>query len=537
MTELRDRKIQFNQGVKPQRSLMKFPENVGMVVVFCVAAAVASQAQTFTTLFTFDGSNGAKPQALIQGTDGNLYGATYSGGKNGEHNSLPGDGTVFGFATDGALTAFHNFCTQLRCADGLYPSAALLQAPNQIFYGTTQMGGSGANCGSRPNYGCGTVFKVTPNGTETPIYSFCSQTGCADGNSPEEPLALGPNGNLYGVTFGGGSGGGCGHAVGCGTVFEITPAGALTTLHSFCATIDSCPDGAAPQAPVVVGTNGNIYGAANGILNSGGTFFAITPAKKFSALHAFNGATDGIAPTGLIQGSDGNFYGTAAFGGSGAHCTSGELCGTIFKVTPQGQFTTLYNFCSQLKCADGSGPYSGLIQGSDGNLYGITIEGGTNYNQAICNGSCGTLFQVTLQGQLTTLYNFCAQANCADGWGSGTIMQATNGTFYGTTGLGGSSSGTCAGGGCGTIFSLSMGLGPFVEANPGFGKIGYKINVLGNNLTGTTSVTFGGVAASFTVVSDALVEATVPSGAASGTIQVTTPSGALNSNLAFQVVP
>ena len=116
-------------------------------------------------------------------------------------------------------------------------------------------------------------------------------------------------------------------------------------------------------------------------------------------------------------------------------------------------------------------------------------------------------------------------------------MQATNGTFYGTTGLGGSSSGTCADGGCGTIFSLSMGLGPFVEANPGFGKIGYKINVHGNNLTGTTSVTFGGVAASFTVVSDSLVEATVPSGAASGTIQLATPGGALNSNLAFQVVP
>jgi hypothetical protein len=142
-------------------------------------------------------------------------------------------------------------------------------------------------------------------------------------------------------------------------------------------------------------------------------------------------------------------------------------------------------------------------------------------------------------GQLTTLHTFCSQTNCGDGAANSDgyqgVIQATNGTFYGLTEFGGSTG--CGGIGCGTVFSIDMGLGPFVEAFPNGGKTGRVIGILGNNLTGTTSVTFNGMSAAFDVLSDTHIRATVPEGATSGTIEVTTPSGTLNSNVAFQVLP
>lgn len=199
----------------------------------------------------------------------------------------------------------------------------------------------------------------------------------------------------------------------------------------------------------------------------------------------------------------------------------------------------LYSFCSLSQCADGETPVAGLVQGTDGNFYGTTYFGGNN--NFTCNASsCGTLFQITPAGEFTLLYSFCSQSGCADGWApSSAVMQATNGTFYGTIFAGGVSANGCFGvySGCGTVFSLSMGLGPFVQANPGFGRVGNEVGILGNNLSGTTSVTFNGTPATFTVVSSTFIKAQVPTGATTGTIQAAMPSGTLSSNSAFHVIP
>jgi uncharacterized repeat protein (TIGR03803 family) len=176
-----------------------------------------------------------------------------------------------------------------------------------------------------------------------------------------------------------------------------------------------------------------------------------------------------------------------------------------------------------------------VIQGSDGNFYGTTFTGGAN-TYRYCAQGCGTVFQITPTGQLTTLYSFCAQSNCNDGAApSYPLVQSTNGTLYGTTIWGGTAS--CSAAGCGVIFSLPLGLPAFVQAVPGFDAVGKVVTILGNNLTGTTSVTFNGVSAQFKVVSSTYLKAQVPTGATTGTIEVTTPSGTLSSNVGFRVLP
>ena len=207
---------------------------------------------------------------------------------------------------------------------------------------------------------------------------------------------------------------------------------------------------------------------------------------------------------------DGNFYGTTSSGGAFGQ-------GTVYKMTPNGVVSTLYSLCSQSGCSDGNNPYAALIQASDGNFYGVTDLGGATKNSLCGNLGCGTLFRITPDGQFTSLYSFCSQANCADGWGAAwSLIQATDGNFYGVTNVGGVAGG-CLGSGCGTVFRLSMGLAPFVEARPGLGKAGATIEILGNNLTGATGVTFNGTSSDFKVVSSNLIEVEVPSGATTGT--------------------
>ncbi len=327
----------------------------------------------------------------------------------------------------------------------------------------------------------------------------------------------GSDGNFYGTTsFGGTSGG-------FGTVFKLTPAGKLTTLHNFCPSGDgnNCPDGRNPSGGLIQASNGNLYGTtyeggANGAL--GGTIFEITPAGTLTTLYSFCSRTncaDGDGPYGLIQASNGNFYGQT-FAGGAVGCNSNG-CGTIYKMTPTGTLTTLHSFCVQSGCPVGPGP---LVQGTDGDFYG-TSGGGTQDD--------GTAFQLTPAGSFATLYNFCSLASCLDGQEPVTgMLQATNGTFYGTTITGGSSFG-------GTVFSISTGLGPFVKTVPTAGKIGANVIILGNNLTGSTGVSFNGTAAVFTVVSDTEITATVPTGATTGKVVVTTSGGNLKSNVVFRV--
>ncbi len=457
----------------------------------CVSASLP--AQTFTTLHSFDSTDGRLSFAgLIQATNGNLYGTTYYGGTE---NS----GEVFEITSDGTLTMLHSFCSKSGCTDGEYTYAVPIQGIDGNFYGTTYLGGSNE---------LGTVFKVTPSGAFTTVHTF----GGPDGSEPLAGLVQATNGDLYGTTYLGGS-------EGDGTIFKITPSGAFTTLHSFCSQ-SGCTDGENPFAGLIQGIDGNLYGTTfgGGSAKGFGTVFKITPSGTLTTLHSFctqSGCLDGQFPqTGLVQASNGNFYGTTIGGG-----TYGD--GTIFEITPGGKLTTLYNVCSQSGCPDGNYLYASLIQATDGNLYGIMDVGGAN-------GS-GTIFKITLSGTLTTVYNFCSQRGCPDGqYPSGALVQDTDGNLYGTTADGGAN-------GYGTVFCLSVGLGPFVETEPTAAKVGATVRILGTNLTGATSVNFNGKAATFTVVSSSEITTTVPAGATTGEVQVATPSGTLLSNVLFRV--
>jgi uncharacterized repeat protein (TIGR03803 family) len=472
--------------------------------VFCAATAIASAAQTpmFTSLLSFNVADGAEPvQVLVQGADGDLYGTTSAGGANNA------GGTVFkitpGFPP--TLTTLYNFCSQTNCTDGelepLPGGSGLLLAIDGNFYGTTPLGGANSNCNGG-SQSCGTVFKITPAGALTTLHSFSASEG-----SFPNGLVQATDGNFYGTAQQGG-------ANNAGAVFQITPTGKLTTLYNFCAQTN-CTDGGVPEGSLVQATDGNFYGttAGGGTGNGGGTVFKITPKGKLTTL-----ATVGGSPADtLVQAIDGNFYGTTAGG-------------TIFQMTPGGSVTTLATNCCFL--------YAGLVQATDLNFYGVTFTGGTsppNCGSLIGNVSCGSVFEVTAPSgmppvsTLAMLYSFCPQTPCTDGAGPlAGLMQATDGTLYGTTAGGGTY-------GFGTVFSLSVGLGPFVKPLPTSGKVRTAVTIVGNNLTGTTSVTFNGTAAAFTVVSSTEITTTVPKGATTGEVQVTTPSGTLSSNVPFRV--
>jgi uncharacterized repeat protein (TIGR03803 family) len=190
-------------------------------------------------------------------------------------------------------------------------------------------------------------------------------------------------------------------------------------------------------------------------------------------------------------------------------------------------FATLYNFCSQPDCADGKGGSLSLIQATDGNLYGTTELGGTGGPDG---AGAGTAFKYIPGGTLSTLHTFCSVSGCPDGQSPVGLMQAPNGDFYGTTTTGGANGG-------GTIFSLSVGLGPFVQAQTTSGEVGTNVVILGTDLTGATGVTFNGTVATFTVVSASEITTTVPVGATTGYVEVTAPGGTFKSNTKFQVTP
>jgi uncharacterized repeat protein (TIGR03803 family) len=479
--------------------------------------AVALGAQTtriaspvFTTLYNFNMSGGNEPAGgLVQGTDGRLYGATDEGGANRY-------GTVFQASGGGMKMTFRNF----RNGSGHNIRSPLVQGTDGNLYGAGLYGGpSKGRCGT---FGCGTIFKITPKGVLTPLYSFCQQTNCTDGFSPRG-IVEGTDGNFYGTAAEGGA-----HYD--GTVFEITPKGALTTLYTF-GTQTGCQDGCFPVAGLVQATDGNFYGTtySGGSANCTGgcgTIFQITPTGSLTIIYNFceqASCLDGELPDGaMVQGTDGNFYGTTASGGHNeAQCFDGEGCGTVFKVTPSGTLTTLHRF----EGTDGSYPGSGLVQGTDGNFYGTTDAGG----DSVCNGGgCGTVFKVTPSGTLTTLHAF-QNTDGANPFGS--LVQSTDGNFYGTTSEGGTNVNDRCLTGCGTLFRLSVGLSPFVETNPSSGMVGAGVTILGTNLTGATSVTFNGTAATFTVVSATYITTTVPLGATTGTVQVVTAGGTLSSNV------
>jgi uncharacterized repeat protein (TIGR03803 family) len=470
------------------------------------------------TLVNFTSANGSFPEApLVQATDGNFYGTTSEGGVNNR-------GTVFTMTPEGKVTTLHSFCSQNpNCADGAFPTAGLVQGMDGNFYGTTASGGVPTQFG--------TVFKITSDGSLTTLHIFLF----VDGFLPRG-LVQGTDGNLYGITYQGGINKGCwdGDSVACGTVFKITPDGVFTTLYNFCSQSD-CLDGAQPRAGLVQGADGNFYGTtysgggASSCTGGCGTIFKITSNGALSTLYSFcsqSSCPDGRYPNGkLVQGIDKNFYGTTSEGGAGAFYSD---LGSVFKLTPDGQLTTLYSFCSLSGCADGAVPNAGLLQGTDHSFYGTTSDWGAN-------GRGGTVFKISSIGLLTTLYSFCSHGvvpyPCTDsGNPNAELVQGTNGKFYGTAA--GRLVNNCVSR-CGSVFSFGTGL----DLRPNSGIVGLGIRIVGLNLTGATGVRFNHAAATFTVISATHIATSVPNGALTGKVRVTTPGGVLTSNTVFLVTP
>jgi len=462
-----------------------------LLAMLCVVTSIASAQVTFNTLLDFDGANGQNPVdvTLVQGIDGDLYGTTEYGGAYKY-------GTVFKISSSGTLTTLWSFCAKTNCPDGDEPQAGLTLVSGGDLYGTTLGGGA---------HNTGTVFKITPSGELTTIYSFCAKPGCADGFNPSIGTALivGTNGDLYGLT-------------GTTTIgfFRLTPAGKLTALHTFPAFVVQYPTG------LVQASDGNFYVTVSGGTGQSGEILKITPTGKVTTLYSFCSLTnclDGSGPGGpLVQGPNGDLYGTTATGGEYGN-------GTFFELTLAGKLTTLHSFDYGTAGNLGTDENSGVILGSDGNFYGVSEFGGED-----CSTGCGTVFQITPAGVLTTLAEFTGVGT--EGWGPWGLMQDTSGTFYGTTANGGPDS-------VGTIYSVSDGLPPFAEPVTNYGSVGETIDILGQGFTGSTEVEFGGASATFNVVSDTELTAVVPTAAVTGVVSVLTPSGTLTATSNFKVLP
>jgi len=308
--------------------------------------------------------------------------------------------------------------------DGANPGGGLIQASNGVLYGTTVNGGT--------NDAYGTIFNVTTNGVFTPLYTFTSSA--VNGAEPYAGLVQGTNGNFYGVASQSGSNG-------YGSIFKLTSTGAFSELYGFSrihgANLTNA-EGGNPIAPLVEGTNGNFYGTGPaGGSNGYGAIFEITAGGALTRLYSFTNGSDGANPGALLQSSNGLIYGTTTNGGSNG-------CGAIFKMSSAGVLTPLYSFTNG---ADGAHPGPALTQGTNGLLYGVTSGGGAN--------NSGTIFQITTNGVFSPLYSFATSAAAglglatnADGLYPGALTQGTNGIFYGFAQLGGLN-------GTGTLFQFS----------------------------------------------------------------------------------
>ena len=449
-----------------------------------------------------------------------------------------------------SYTTLYTWPEDTRNDTGMGLAGIMTQGRDGNIYGT--IGDDNSNA-------AGSAFKMTPSGTFTRIYSFCALSKCADGSQPWGGVSLGMDGNLYGTTTGGG-------ALASGSAFKLTPAGALTTVWSF----DNGTDGGVPWYPLLPALDGSFYGASNTQYGGDyGAFYRLiptaTPPYKESVPVDFN-YTNGSDPNLPVQGTDGNFYGSTFGGGSkglglvykttaagvitilhnftgypsdGAYPIGATVqgndgayygvtweggssnLGTIFKITSNGTYTLLHNFVGSP--GDGAYPRSGLILGSDGNFYGTTLNGGT--------ANDGSIYKLTpSSGQVMIAYSLCSQTHCTDGFSPVIpLLQHTNGKFYGST------SGNSLGGSY--FYSLDLGLAPFVKIVNWAGKIGTTVQLLGQGFTGTTGVSFDGVPATFKNLSDTYMTVTVPAGALTGTVTVTTFTGSMASNRAFMVTP
>src|SRR5436190_1814412 len=459
---------------------------LGTLVLAVAGAVVPAQAQTYTVLYDAPGTPGIgnpNGRATAQGRDGNLYTTSETGGTN------PGGayGTLFSVTPSGTVT--------LVASPGYFVLSGVTLGTDGNFYGTNLNGG--------PSF-YGQVYKVTPAGVETVLYNF---TGAGDGLYPSSAAPIeGTDGKFYGTTSGSSG------QQGLSTAYSITSSGVFTTLHTFTAA-----EGQYVYAGLVQGTDGNFYGVAcAGGANSWGTIFKMTKAGAVTVLHNFTEG-DGYEPGyPLIQASDGNFYGATFQSG---------FYGCIFKITPTGTYTVLHSFATTT--LEGSAPSSSLVQATDGKLYGVCYTGGTGV---------GTIYSITTTGTFSVLHTFDGN-NQALGWyPESPLRQNTNGTLYGETVQGGTS--TICELGCGVVYSLDVGLGPFVNLVTASGKEGAKIGILGQGFTSASVVKFGGTqATTVTRQGTTFLNATIPAAALTGSVTVTTGTTTLTSNNKFRVTP
>jgi uncharacterized repeat protein (TIGR03803 family) len=367
--------------------------------------------------FTGQNGDGASPAThLITDGAGNLYGTTSSGGYY-----PTGAGVVFGIAPDGTETVLHLFCKLRNCTDGSEPYGAMVRDGAGNLYGTAYSGGAHASAGN--------VFKLTPNGTYTVLYNFCSANACSDGYGPVGDLIEDGAGNIYGTTYRGGAQNG-------GVVFRLAPDGTETALHSFCS-LTSCADGQMPYGGVVRDSAGNLYGTTyTGGADNAGVVFKLAPDGTETVLHNFcsrNNCTDGGFPQDsmILDSSSGKLYGTTEFGGSGGLvCDAASSCGVVFEIKPNGAERVLHSFDN----ADGGNPLGNLFKDRAGNIYGTTFFGGTNNN--------GVVFKLAPDGTETVLHFF---GGGIDGkWPRGGVI-GDSGNLYGTT---------LSGGGGGIVFRV-----------------------------------------------------------------------------------
>jgi len=446
---------------------MSRPSIARVTLFSCVVGLIPfiSHAQTYSESVLYDFCTQAgctdgfsSMGSLIQAADGNFYGTAAYGGDtansqcndNNTGDSVSGCGTVFRIKPNGEFTILYSFCSQTNCTDGAFPYAGLVQGGDGNLYGMTL--GGGGSCEPELGSDCGTAFRITPSGVFTSLTALLI--------NPFGGLVEGSDGNFYGTTGGGASSQSNPNA---GSAFKITPSGTITSLYTFCS-LANCADGILPQESVVQGSDGNFYGSTyGGGTNNTGTLFRLTSAGSLTTYSLYS-YTDGLGVgSPLIEGSDESFYGTTY--SSGAH-----YGGTFFKITLSGAFQTLYSFC-ELYCV-GQANYAPafLTLAGDGNFYGATSGGGnTTCGSESCYNceasSCGEAFQMTPSGTLTEMYAFCSEANCADGGNPTGMIQASDGNFYGTTITGGSTGTLCNANGdgtggpeqeCGTIFKIAV---------------------------------------------------------------------------------
>jgi uncharacterized repeat protein (TIGR03803 family) len=381
-----------------------------LACALCLLAS-AAPAQNFQVLYTFgNGAIGESPAGLIAGTNGNFYGNAINGGSNDW-------GSIYQITTTGTTKPVYSFKDSFTTYDGTNPESPLVQGTNGHFYGMAEAGGTNDS---------GTIFQVAATGGFTPLYSFTElkqkgTTGLvtnSDGASPISALVLSTNGNFYGTTPLGG-------VNSYGTLFELTHAGKMTVLYSFSNSID----GGSPKAALLEFTNGYLYGTTTtGGTSDFGTVFQATAAGKVIPIYSFTNGLDGAAPeAALVNGHDGSLYGTCTEGGANG-------TGTIFKITTNGLLTSLYSFSPPMYFPDsvvfynndGGSPKT-LLPGADGNFYGVAYDGGIN-------GS-GSIFEFNPTGGLTVLYafNYSYDGLEADSDGANPIslLQTSDGSLYG----------------------------------------------------------------------------------------------------------